>query len=196
LRRALDAALRGEASAETYTAARDAVEGISRDLRITCSPVRREGAEAPVETVLVEVVDISRALEPGRALETELAQIRTERDALREQIAAVVPELRQLRASNQRLAGEHERLQFDNEQLQLGAEEAQAATEEVETLNEELQATVEELRATNDELHARTSELELMATELEERRRASQAEHGRLEAILANLADAVLVVDR
>ncbi|MDF2759128.1 MAG: hypothetical protein K0S99_1760 [Thermomicrobiales bacterium] len=209
LRRALDAALRGEASAETYTAARDAVEGISRDLRITCSPVRRDGAEAPVESVLVEVVDISRALEPGRALETELAQIRTERDALREQIAAVVPELRQLRASNQRLAGEHERLRFDNEQLQLGTEEAQAATEEVETLNEELQATneeletlneelqatVEELRATNDELHARTSELELMASELEERRRASEVEHARLEAILANLADAVLVVD-
>ena len=50
--------------------------------------------------------------------------------------------------------------------------------------------------ATNDELHARTSELELMASELEEQRRASEVEHARLEAILANMADAVLVVDR
>jgi two-component system, chemotaxis family, CheB/CheR fusion protein len=210
LRTALDSALRGETSAETYSAPRDVVEGISRDLHITCSPVRRDGAEAAVETVLVEVVDISRVVAPGRALETEIEQIRAERDELRTQIAAVVPELRQLRGSNQQLAGEQERLRFENEQLQIGTEEAQAATEEVETLNEELQATneeletlneelqatVEELHATNEELHARTSELELMASELEERRRASEVEHARLEAILANMADAVLVVDR
>jgi two-component system CheB/CheR fusion protein len=210
LRTALDAALRGETSTETYSAPRDVVEGVSRDLRITCSPVRHDGTEAAVETVLVEVVDISRVLGPGRAVETELGQIRAERDELRKQITAVVPELKQLRAANQQLAGEQERLRFENEQLQIGTEEAQAATEEVETLNEELQATneeletlneelqatVEELRATNDELHARTSELELMASELEERRRASEIEHARLVAILTNMADAVLVVDK
>jgi two-component system CheB/CheR fusion protein len=210
LRTALDAALRGETRAETYSAPRDIVEGISRDLRITCTPVGQDAAEAAVETVLIEVIDISHMLEPGRALETERNQIRAERDELREQITAVIPELRLLRAANQQLAAEHERLRFENEQLQLGTEEAQAATEEVETLNEELQATneeletlneelqatVEELRATNDELHARTIELELMASSLEEQRRAGEVEHARLAAILANLADAVLVVDR
>jgi two-component system CheB/CheR fusion protein len=209
LRTALDAALRGETGAETYSAPRDIVDGVSRDLRITCSPVLQDATEGAVDTVLVEVVDISRVLEPGRVLKAERDQIRTERDELREQIAAVTPELRLLRTANQQLAGEHERLQFENEQLQLGTEEAQAATEEVETLNEELQATneeletlneelqatVEELRATNDELHTRTIELELMASSLEEQRRASEVAHARLAAILANLADAVLVVD-
>ena len=209
LRTALDAALRGDASVATYSAPRDVVEGISRALRITCSPLRSEETEGAVETVLVEVIDISSVLEPGRALESERDQIRTERDELREQIAAVIPELRLLRVANQQLAGEHERLRFENEQLQLGTEEAQAAAEEVETLNEELQATneeletlneelqatVEELRATNDELHSRTIELELMASSLDEQRQASEVEHSRLAAILANLADAVLVVN-
>jgi two-component system CheB/CheR fusion protein len=209
LRTALDAAWRGETTAETYSAPRDVVDDVSRDLRITCSPVRHDAAEEVVETVLVEVVDVSRVLAPGRALETELAQTRAERDQLREQMAAVIPEVRLLRGSNQQMVGEQERLRFENEQLQLGTEEAQAATEEVETLNEELQATneeletlneelqatVEELRATNHELHVRTSELELMATSLDEQRRAGEVEHARLAAILANLADAVLVVD-
>ena len=80
---------------------------------------------------------------------------------------------------------------------------AQVSAEEIETLNEELQATNEELRdaheeaqATVEELNVATSELQLRASELEERRRASEVEHARLAAILANMADAVLVVDR
>ncbi|HEX2280223.1 MAG TPA: CheR family methyltransferase, partial [Thermomicrobiales bacterium] len=210
LRTALDAALRGETRVETYSALQDVVDGISRDLRITCSPVRRDTAEGPVETVLVEVVDVSRDLAPRRVLETEIEQTRRERDELREQLTAVVPELRRLRAANQLLGSESERLQFENEQLQIGTEEAQAATEEVETLNEELQATneeletlneelqatIEELRATNDELHARTIDLEQMASEIDEQRQSGEIERARLAAILANMADAVLVVDR
>jgi two-component system CheB/CheR fusion protein len=58
----------------------------------------------------------------------------------------------------------------------------------LETLNEELQATVEELNTTNDDLHARSVELQEVAHVSEEAR-------AWLEAILANMSDAVLVVD-
>jgi two-component system CheB/CheR fusion protein len=75
------------------------------------------------------------------------------------------------------------------EEVETLSEEQQASNEELETLNEELQATVEELNTTNDDLEARG--LELQETAL-----SREAERSRLEAILASLGDAVLVVDR
>src|SRR5207248_11755705 len=74
-------------------------------------------------------------------------------------------------------------------------EERQASNEEHETLNEELQATVEELDTTNDDLEARGQELRELAESLEAQRRSSEAERARLEAILASMADAVVVID-
>jgi two-component system CheB/CheR fusion protein len=65
----------------------------------------------------------------------------------------------------------------------------QASNEELETLNEELHATVEELNTTNDDLEARTIELQEMAV-------ASEGARARLEAILDNIGEAVVVVDR
>jgi len=75
-------------------------------------------------------------------------------------------------------------------------EELQASNEELETLNEELQATVEELNTSNDDLEARSDELQRLAAHLEAQRRGSEAERARLETILVNLGDAVLVVDK
>lgn len=75
-------------------------------------------------------------------------------------------------------------------------EELQATNEKLETLNEELQATVEELNATNDDLQARSVELREMTVSLETQRRESDERRARLEAVLANMGDAVLVVHR
>jgi two-component system CheB/CheR fusion protein len=109
---------------------------------------------------------------------------------------------RQLLEANQELHATAEELRATSEEFQLSTEEAQAAAEEaetlneelqatneeLETLNEELQATVEELNTTNDELQARSGELSAVAHESEERR-------AWLEAVLAGMGDAVLVVD-
>jgi PAS domain S-box-containing protein len=89
------------------------------------------------------------------------------------------------------------RPESSNERIELRStnEEAQAASEEVETLNDELQATVEELNTTNDDLQARSVELQDLAVSLEAQRRESDVTRERLEAILQEIGDAVLVVD-
>ena len=74
-------------------------------------------------------------------------------------------------------------------------EELQASNEELETLNEELQATVEELNTSNSDLEARSNELQRLATSLEQEKQHSEREREQLEAILAGMGDAVLVVD-
>ena len=73
-------------------------------------------------------------------------------------------------------------------------EEMQATNEELETLNEELQATIEELHTANSDLGARGDELQQLA--IDQQRARDESEHARaqLAAILASLADAVLVV--
>jgi two-component system, chemotaxis family, CheB/CheR fusion protein len=117
--------------------------------------------------------------------------------------------VRQLLQANQELSTSNAALRSTNEELQVGNEEAQAAMEEIETLNEEqqatneeletlneeLQATVEELNATNEDLQARTLELQDQAREREELLGALGQERKRLAAVLASMADAVLVVD-
>ena len=62
-------------------------------------------------------------------------------------------------------------------------------------VNEELQATVEELNTTNDDLQSRSTELQDLAASLESQRIDSEQARARLEAILANMGDAVLVFD-
>ena len=78
--------------------------------------------------------------------------------------------------------------QAATEEVETLNEEMQATNEELETLNEELQATVEELNTTNDDLSARSVELHDLA-------RTSEEERARLQAILAGMGDAVLVVN-
>ena len=123
---------------------------------------------------------------------------------------------RELNQLNEELQAAHEESLVNTEEAQASAEEVetlneelQATNEELETLNEELQATVEELNTTNDDLQARATELQDLAQSREEERRLTeegrrgaeelvdqlQDQRSRLEAILANISDAVLAVD-
>jgi two-component system, chemotaxis family, CheB/CheR fusion protein len=198
LRQILDTALRGETSSLVHRLPPDPVEGERRDLHISGSPREvPEGDQEPL-AALVQITDVSSFTQRQRELEAQQSQLE-----------AVVAELRTLRAANQRMAIEQGRLRGEVEVLQLAQEEALAAAEEIETLheeqqatneeletvNEELQATIEELQATVAELHARTGELEEMANRLEGQRQAVETERSRLAAILANMGDAVLVID-
>jgi two-component system, chemotaxis family, CheB/CheR fusion protein len=144
--------------------------------------------------------DASEAIASARpALEAALsgldrleARVRELEDATRELLASN----QSLNAMNDDLRGQAEDLLLANEEAQAAmeevetlSEEQQASNEELETLNEELQATVEELNTTNDDLEAR-------GLELEETALSRETERSRLEAILASLGDAVLVVGR
>jgi two-component system CheB/CheR fusion protein len=114
-----------------------------------------------------------------------------------------------LEEANRDLAQINEELQAAHEESLVNTEKAQASAEEVETLNEELQATNEELETLNEELQARAAELQELAQSREEERQSTEAarrraedlveqlqsERSRLEAILANISDAVLAVD-
>lgn len=198
LRQVLDAALRGEATNLIHRLAPDPIEGESRDLNIIGSPRDTAEDDEQPQAVLLQITDVSTFTQRQRELETRQSQFE-----------AAVEEVRTLRAANQRMASEQGRLRSEVEVLQLAQEEALAAAEEIETLheeqqatneeletvNDELQATIEELQATVAELHARTSELEEMANRLEGQRQAVDTERSRLEAVLANMGDAVLVVD-
>ncbi|HEX5502512.1 MAG TPA: CheR family methyltransferase, partial [Thermomicrobiales bacterium] len=181
--------------------------------QVICYPQRAEGERGRIDTVLVTVADITDTVQARRRLEGELAAAREEQAGAREaaaaevarhaeQVGRLVETNRQLVEANQELIGANEELRTTNEEFLLSTEEAQATTEEVETLNEEmqatneeletlneeLQATVEELNTTNDDLSARSVELQGMA-------RASEEERARLQAILAGMGDALLVVD-
>jgi two-component system CheB/CheR fusion protein len=117
--------------------------------------------------------------------------------------------VRQLLQANEDLATANAALRTTNEELLVGNEEAQAAMEEIETLNEEqqatneeletlneeLQATVEELNATNEDLESRTGELQEQAAAREHLMAALDEERARLNAVLANLSEAVMLVD-
>ena len=198
LRRILDAALQGEASHVIQRLPPDLIEGQLHDLLISGSPHQVAEQEGEPQAALLQVIDVSSFSQRQRELEERLTRL-----------DAAVEEVRTLRAANQRMASEQGRLRSDVEALQLAQEEALAAAEEIETLheeqqatneeletvNEELQATIEELQTTVSELHARTGELEEMASRLEAQRQATETERARLAAILANMGDAVLVLD-
>ena len=209
LRRALDIAIRGEPTTASQRVSQDVLEEDGRDLIITCTPAVSDDPSEPVDSVVLEVIDVTSLAQERRELAQKLKHIEVERDALRDRASTASAEVRELRAADQTMAAEQGRLRAENEQLQLASEEAQAAAEEIETLNEEqqatneeletlneeLQATVEELNTTNADLQARTFELETLASTLEVRRGETEAERERLEAILNNMSEAVLVVD-
>jgi two-component system CheB/CheR fusion protein len=208
LRAAIDAALGGTPTTVTVQVPRDVVEG-GRDIRITSSPVGDQDPGSVVGNVLIEVTLVTDLVQRQRAIATERDQAVTANADMRADLDIAVAEVRELRAANEATAIVQSRLHSENEQLQLATEEAQAATEEIETLNEELQATneeletlneelqatVEELTTTNDELQAKSLELESLSSSLERQHRSSEDERTRLTAILANMGDAVLVLD-
>ena len=76
----------------------------------------------------------------------------------------------------------------------MAREDSQSAAEELETLAEELQAATDELNTARGDLRAGTLELRETVLSLEEQRRQSAEEHARLQAVLASMAEAVLVV--
>ncbi len=125
-----------------------------------------------------------------------------------QQIAHLIESNRALLAANEALTKANAELRMARDEILLSNEDAQAALEEVETLseeqqatneeletlNEELQATIEELNTSNADLAARGDELQDFARSLEAQHRQSERERTQLAAILAGMADAVVVV--
>lgn len=99
-----------------------------------------------------------------------------------------------LRAAHDETLLSNEDAQAALEEVETLSEEQQATNEELETLNEELQATIEELNTSNADLAARGDELQGVARSLEAQHQQSERERAQLAAILAGMADAVLVV--
>ncbi len=100
-----------------------------------------------------------------------------------------------LRALSESYALRSEEAQAAVEEVETLNEEMQASNEELETLNEELQASVEELNTSNADLSARSDELAALTETLAAAQQHSAREAAQLAAILASIADAVLVVD-
>ena len=215
LRGAIDGAFQGHAPvALAEVAVEDAILGEPRYLRVECVPQAAVGdPDGTPEVVLVVINDLTAQVRARRNLEARLATVDTDLERERRAHAAeterregLIGRLtemnRQLLEANQELHSVGEELRATGEEAQIATEEAQAATEEAETLNEELQATNEELETLNEELQATVEELNATTGELEARggelttlAQVSEDRRARLEAILAGMGDAVLVVD-
>jgi two-component system, chemotaxis family, CheB/CheR fusion protein len=201
LRAVLDAALRGEATSTVHHVSDDVASDEGRDLLIRAHPAHGETTASA--DVVLEVVDVTQFARQIREQTAGREQAQALADRLSERAERAVQEVRELRLANQSMASEGATLRAENEELLVATEESQATAEEIETLNEELQATneeletlneelqatVEELTTTNDELQARTNELAHVAA-------VSEAAQQRVEAILAAMSDAVLVVSQ
>ena len=182
-------------------AVEEAATGEPSYLQLTSHPLRTGDEGRQVRSVLVAVEDVTAAVRMRRLTEKNLRLEEANRD---------------LGKLNEELQAAHEESLVNTEEAQASAEEVetlneelQATNEELETLNEELQATVEELNTTNDDLQARATELQELAQRREEERQSTEAarrraedlveqlqsEQSRLEAILANISDAVLALD-
>jgi two-component system, chemotaxis family, CheB/CheR fusion protein len=218
LRPPIDAALRGESPpALEDVAAMDTVGGEARYLQVVCLP--NGGRPGDPRQVVLQAVDVTRTLEQRGAAEAALegsarareqgeAAAREREAALQAAVADMEGRLRQIATASRHLQETNDALVVANtelraltEEYQISNEEAQAAAEEVETLNEELQASNEELETLNEELqsaveelHATNEDLEARSEELQELATRAEEERTRLEAILAGLSDAVLVV--
>jgi two-component system CheB/CheR fusion protein len=113
---------------------------------------------------------------------TDVTRYRRLGEALQESKREVEVAYEELQSTVEELETTNEELQSTNEELETTNEELQSTNEELETMNEELQSTNEELETINDELQQRTDELNDV--------------NSFLEAVLASLAAAVVVVDR
>jgi two-component system CheB/CheR fusion protein len=102
----------------------------------------------------------------------------------------------QLRRTNAELQEAFEQLQSTSEELETTNEELQSTNEELETTNEELQSTNEELETINEELQSTNHAQQALNEEV--RHRSDDLVHANLslEAILATLHSAVVVIDR
>jgi two-component system CheB/CheR fusion protein len=167
-----------------------------------------EGVIGP-EQVVLTIIDVTGRELQLRQRSTALAEAETHSREVQRLLGESTRSVRELLQANQELATANAGLRSANEELLVGNEEAQAAMEEIETLNEEqqatneeletlneeLQATVEELNATNEDLQARTIELQEQAASRESLVATLGEERQRLDAILASMSDAVVLVD-
>ena len=122
---------------------------------------------------------LARAGEQDRGVQdAEIARLRTELDATREQLRATIEEHE----------GAREELKSSEEELLSSNEEFQSTNEELETAKEELQSINEELSTTNDELRYRVRELKTVHDEVARARDYA-------EAIIETIAEPVLVLE-
>jgi two-component system CheB/CheR fusion protein len=101
-----------------------------------------------------------------------------------------------LESANRQLETAYEELQSTVEELETTNEELQSTVEELETTNEELQSTNEELETMNEEQQSTNDELRSINEELRDRTQELREASDYMEAILASLRSAVIVVDR
>ncbi len=145
---------------------------------------------------------------------TELATVKIQQSEIAElhahQMEGLVEANQLILVANEEITSQNAILRADNEEYLMYNEEAQAAIEEVdtlneemqasneelETLNEELQATVEELNTTNSDLVVQREALRKLTEELRIQHQHSERVKRQLEAIMASMADALVVVDR
>jgi two-component system, chemotaxis family, CheB/CheR fusion protein len=210
LRTAVDETFRSARQVETDVLESSLPDGQRQFLRVVVYPEPNDQvAEGRPETAVVLVLDATPVTERRLDLEAQLRQNEAEQTRASEQAQRLNEVNQHLLDANQELSTANAELRSVNEELLVANEEAQAATEEVETLNEELQATneeletlneelqatVEELNTTNDDLQSRSIELQDLALTLEDQRRTSEAERARLQAVLASMAEPVVLVD-
>lgn len=185
------------------------LEQTNFELQRANSQLQQNNAEL-LEAKNTELNHLSRELERAN---TELAATKEQQGEVAlvhtSQMEGLVKVNRDLLAANEEVTSQNAALRTDNEEYLMHAEEAQAAieeadtlneemqasNEELETLNEELQATVEELNTTNSDLVVQGEALRTMAEELRMQQQHSEREKAQLEAILASMADALVVVD-
>ena len=199
LRGVISSAFRGEGAEAVFSTdslLADTQE--DRRLEVSCAPLRDEADAARIEAALLRVVDVTQRDEERRALAEANGRLRRITEAHRNLVIAneelTVANTR-ARSINEELLVSNEEFQAATEEVETLNEEMQATNEELEALNEELQATVEELNTANEDLQARGVELQELAANIEEQRHASEAERARLQVVLANMSDAVMLID-
>lgn len=145
-----------------------------------------EWARAPGETWVLDVNVVPLTDQTGGILGTKVtfSDVSRYRNLQKE-----------LQNSKRELETAYEELQSTNEELETTNEELQSTVEELETTNEELQSTNEELETMNEELQSTNEELQTMNEELRTRSGELNAVNSFLEAVLASLRAAVVVVD-
>ena len=207
LRAAIDAAFQGSTPSLEVEANEPAGDR-PLHLRLLCQPLPPMVENDTVDGVAIIVIDITDLAITRRQLEQQLGRAGADVTRLEAAVERLAEANRALLEGNQELTSVNVELQSANEEFLISNEEAQAAAEEIETLNEELQATneeletlneelqatVEELNTTNEDLQARSLEVQDVALTLEAQRQESEAARRQLEAILATMSDAVMVV--
>jgi two-component system, chemotaxis family, CheB/CheR fusion protein len=180
-----------------------------RFLQLTCYGRAVSGSTEDVAEALILVTDATASVSQRQAQSQVISRNQAEIKRLERLAAQLAESNRQLLDANQELGTINAELRGANEEYLLGSEEAQSSMEEVETLNEELQATneeletlneelqatVEEVNTTNEDLQARAVEMRELAESREKERHTAERERSRLSAVIASMADAVLVVD-